>query len=176
MRRDDHGGRRGAVAALRREAIAERPPFSEAFHDRLVRRLSACSSLPPVPRPVAPLATQPVPVRRAVLPVAAAVVAVVILLVARFDREAPPDRSPVPTGEGGVAPRAVSSLGNGELDQVMTGQEREPVGIDRLPTFDELEESVAEGVTTLMVSVLEVPEWTALADWDAGSILGGGTR
>ena len=37
------------------------------------------------------------------------------------------------------------------------------MGLDRLPMFDQIDEEVRVGLTTLAVSLLEVPDWKALA-------------
>ncbi len=182
MHNDDRaaGGRGGVGAALRREAVAERPRFSEEFHERLVQRLPVASA----PRTALPAFTLPAnppsPIRRAALPLAvsATLVAAAILLLALPGREAQPDRVPGPIAGGGVELVTLTPpmAARGEPGEPTIGLEQEPVGIDRLPTFDEIGESVREGVTTLAVSLLEVPEWTALADFDAGEFFSDGGR
>lgn len=182
MHDDDRGagGRCGVGATLRREALAERPQFSEEFHERLVQRLPAAARPRTAPPPVAPPATPPSGIRRAVLPLAvsATAVAAAVLLLALPRREAQPDRLPRPIAGGGVQVMTLAPpmAARGEPGEPTIGLEQEPVGIDRLPTFDEIGESVREGVTTLAVSLLEVPEWTAVADFDTGEFFGDGGR
>lgn len=45
------------------------------------------------------------------------------------------------------------------------------VGIDRFPMFDELDAGVREGVSTLAATLLDVPEWRMLAEFDAAGFL-----
>ncbi len=176
MRCDDQPGDRrlGPAAVLRREACSERPPFSEAFHDRLMRRLPNSPGSRQTPLSVAPVAAPPGLIRRAMLPgsISAAVVSVAFLLVARSGLLSRADRASrtVAGGEAERAPPAM--LAGGVQGELTIGQEQESVGIDRLPMFAEIEESLREGVTTLAASLLEVPEWTALADFDAGGLGG----
>jgi len=158
MRRDNQAGR-GPAAALWREAIAERPPFSEELHDRLVRRLAASRPPRPVPRKVA--AAPATLIRRMRIPLAlsVAVMATTVALVGWNGRDALP-RPPAGLSAAGGLPDVAPP--------------EEPLGIDRLPTPGEIEEEVRESVTTLAASLLGVPEWTAVADFDAGGFLGGG--
>ena len=179
MRRDDQGGRGRftAGAALRREAIAERPPFSEAFHKSLVRRLPTARPPRQARRAVLAAEVPPTRVRRTLIPLAvsAALVAVAVLLVARPVRDAEPARPLGPMNADGAVVVALDAATSSDLGVAAALPEETP-GIDRLPTPGEIEEELREGVTTLAVSLLDVPEWTALADFDAGALLGEGGR
>jgi len=180
MRCEDHDGRGRftAAAALRREAIAERPPFSDRLHEQIVRRLPAAR--PPTPaRPAIAAAVAPARLfTRTVITLAAsaALVAVAALLVARPVRDADPTRPLGPMNAGGAAVVALDAEASGELVVAAAALPDETPGIDRLPTPGEIEEELREGVTTLAVSLLEVPDWTSLADFDAGSFLGDAGR
>jgi hypothetical protein len=163
MRREDQRdrGRFAAGAALRREAIAERPPFSEAFHNRLARRLPAVARPRPAPRRVAAVGVASLLARWAVVPLAVSVMvlAVLVLLVARPGSDTQPIQ---PTGVVGEA-SPVAAM-------------EELLAIDRLPTPGDIEEALRETMATLAVSLLDVPEWTTLADFDAGTIRADGGR
>jgi hypothetical protein len=145
---------------LEHEALADRPPFSEAFHERLVRRLpaAATSRQPPLVAAAASPAR-----RRTVVPLAVAVglVGVAVLTMARPGRDGLPERSGVRV----AAEDAAAGIGDGFAGrgQRLTDAAEELLGIDRLPMFDELEAEVRAGLTTLAVSLLEVPDWGPLA-------------
>ena len=47
------------------------------------------------------------------------------------------------------------------------GSGGDAVGIDQLPMFDEIEDGLVESVAALAVSLLDVPDLTMLAGWDA---------
>ena len=47
-----------------------------------------------------------------------------------------------------------------------------PIGIEQLPMFDEIEEGVVDGVKSLATTLLDVSDWTMLADFDPSQILG----
>jgi hypothetical protein len=44
-------------------------------------------------------------------------------------------------------------------------------GIESLPLFDEIDEGVRDGVRTLAASLVELPDWASLADFDAVALL-----
>jgi hypothetical protein len=180
MRWDDHDGRGRfiAAAALRREASAERPPFSDRLHEQIVRRLPAARPPTHARRPIAAALAPPRLFNRTVITLAAsaALVAVAALLVARPVRDADPARPLRPMNAGGAAVVALDAEASGELVVAAAALPDETPGIDRLPTPGEIEEELREGVTTLAVSLLEVPDWTSLADFDAGSFLGDAGR
>lgn len=143
MRRDDRGHRRRSTAGamLRHEALADRPLFSEAFHERLVRRLPVAAA--PRRSPTVAAAAWPARLRIVMsLATVAGLVGMVVLLAARPDRAGPLAR---------------------DLPVTIAVAAEEPLGIDRLPLFDELQEEVRAGLTTLAVSLLEVPDWGPLA-------------
>ena len=47
-----------------------------------------------------------------------------------------------------------------------------PICIEQLPMFDEIEEGVVDGVKSLATTLLDVSDWTILADFDPSQILG----
>jgi hypothetical protein len=99
--------------------------------------------------------------RWAVVPLAVSVMvlAVLVLLVARPGSDTQPIQ---PTGVVGEA-SPVAAM-------------EELLAIDRLPTPGDIEEALRETMATLAVSLLDVPEWTTLADFDAGTIRADGGR
>lgn len=142
---DDGPPAAGIVATLRREAAAGRPAFSVRFHDRLVRRIATVASAP-----VRPAGRG--------MPSTAWVAAAAILTawLIGSPHGGGPRPAPVPAGAEHVAAVARDT--------------REPVGIDRLPTFDELESGVQEGAVALAAVLFGMPEWTALAGFDAADL------
>jgi hypothetical protein len=67
----------------------------------------------------------------------------------------------MPAGEAGLPVAAGRTVDQRRI--VAAGEEDEPVGLDRLPMFDQIDEEVRAGLTTLAVSLLEVPDWRPLA-------------
>lgn len=148
----------GLADLLRREAIGERPRFSRSLHGRILRRL-------PVSRAAEPRTgeTARSPWRLVRLAAAAATsfaVGLAIITAGTDPADGPPQRVALvamdPAGGSGVA-------ASGDAAEL---------GIERVPTFDELEAGVREGVSTLAATLLEVPEWRMLADFDAAGFLG----
>lgn len=180
MRCDDHDGRGRftAAAALRREAIAERPLFSERLHDKIVGRLPAARPPRPARPAVAATVAPPRPFNRTVITLAAsaALVAVAVLLMGPPARDADPTRPFGPIHAGGASEFALEAAAPGNGGIAAASVPDETPGIDQLPTPGEIEEELREGVTTLAASLLEVPEWTSLAEFDAGSFLGDAGR
>ncbi|MFM8414519.1 MAG: hypothetical protein ACKOCX_07315 [Planctomycetota bacterium] len=155
----------GSVATrLRREAAADRPAFSAEWHERVVRRLVADGKGPRAPQPkvAEPLAVEP---RRrwivAVIPLAAAVVVAATVVVLMHPG---PD---LRIGGAGQGERPASDAAVASVPAEADG----PVGLERLPMFDEIDAGVRDGVASLAASLLEVPDWTMLAELDAGAVL-----
>lgn len=153
----------GIADRLRREASRERPRFSQALHERILERLPGDvvitgESHAGEPRPVAAW-------RRVGLPVGVAALAAVV--IAGFaTRPDSADERP----RGAVVARIDPAGG----DAVAGGlpAEASELGIDTVPTFDDLEAEVRQGVSTLAATLLDVPEWRMIADFDATGFLG----
>lgn len=160
LSRQSDGFRGGLAARLRREAAADRPAFSVEFQGRLARRLAAEGKRPRAAREDL---AEPVAVRspRTWIPLAAAVVAAgaLTMLVALGTNPAEGvagrrgDRLAVPRVPAGVA----------EADG--------PVGLERLPMFDEIDAGVREGISSLAAALIEPPDWSALAVFDARALV-----
>lgn len=170
-RHDDNRGGHRLGPLLRREALGERPEFSAEFQARLLRRIEplAGRAVALEIKPVAAVARagSGASWRRSWPLVAAAAVVVVAAGLSLVRREGPrsgPAKAP-------LAAVVVSQL----PDEVPPGDEELP-GIEQLPTFDELEEGLRAGVRTLAASLVDVPDWASLADFDAASLLGGPER
>lgn len=139
-----HGGRsrrddgRGLVAALRREARAERPPFSAALHDGVLAAVAVESAR----RPSRP-AGRPARFRAALGGLAAAVACAVVAIGGFWRREAP--------RPGNAAPVAAVA---------------DMPGIERLPTPAEIGAGVLAEVTTLAADAVGLRELTGLASLD----------
>lgn len=151
----------GFADLLRREAARDRPVYSAVVHERMLRQL-------PVEHPgravihVAeawPVAAGHAGWRR--LGPAAAVAAVLATVIAIIGPR--PDRAT-------ARPRTVTVAQPGE--RVGAAVEAEALGIDQVPTFAELDAEVRESVSTLAATLLDVPEWRMLADFDAAGFLG----
>jgi len=167
MRQNDGEKKPGLAARLRREARGERPEFSAGFQTRLMRRVEPLpESLPEsLPRPMPVLTgSQRAGHARAAsrLPVAgaAAVLVATLLLVtwsSGFGLQSPPAEPAAPS------PAAVAASPQPDQQSVP--------GIDSLPMFDEIDEGVRDGVRTLAASLVELPDWASLADFDAVAVL-----
>jgi hypothetical protein len=145
---------------LRQEAARERPLFSEALHGRILQRLPRSPALPgrihvrePQPQEVGQSAWW-----RFRWATALAALAVAVAVIGpRPDREGDRLESVV------VTPAVAGSA---------TAAAAADPGFDQVPTFDELEAGVREGVSTLAATLLDVPEWRTLADFDAAGFFG----
>jgi hypothetical protein len=157
-KRDDVGD------MLRQEAARERPLFSDVLHGRIMQQLSQSPVGPgliharePQPEGVGQLAWWRFRWAPGLATLAAAIVAVVAVIGAWTDRRGDLLESVVVAqAVAGSAPAADAA--DPDFDQV--------------PTFDELEAGVREGVSTLAATLLDVPEWRTLADFDAAGFLG----
>lgn len=159
MRQPDrkHGSRHlngGALAArLRQEAAGDLPRFSETLHGRIVRRLPRARTTEPrsdAPRQPAALGSS----WRILGPVAASVLLAAVI-AALIDGPSGPA-----TARSSMAPAAERLA------------EDSAPGIERVPMFDEIEAGAREGVTVLAATLMEVPEWRTLVDFDAAGFLG----
>lgn len=152
---------------LRWESVCDRPQFSEALHQRIVHRLPAAVINPPATQVAAVGADRAARVawRQVTLAVAAVTLAIAAVIVAwRPDSAAP--------RPGTAAFAIVEPAGEDGFD-VGHDLEESPVGIETVPMFDDLEAGVREGVSSLAATLLDVPEWRTLADFDAAGFLGG---
>ena len=174
MRQEDHAERAryrrrsGPAAALRREAMRERPGFSVELHRRLLERLEVSPGRRRRPAAVEPgLADEssgrP---RRGRWLVTASLGGLAVLaslsMVGRFR----PGVEPASRALGEPAAVAVADelpAGSGPAAIPETNE----LGIDGLPMFDEIGDGVVESVATLAVSLLEVPDLAMLADLGA---------
>lgn len=155
----------GFAEALRREAAGDRPTFSEALHGRMLGRLSvkpAAAAVIPIAEPRGARAGQS-EWRQVSLAAAAALVAVITLAI-NWAGLGPADGPPRRVGLVATDPAGGSEM-------AAAGDAAE-LGIERVPMFDELEAGVREGVSTLAATLLDVPEWRMLADFDAVGFLG----
>lgn len=171
MRQNDGGQQPGLAARLRREARGERPEFSAGFQTRLMRRIESLpeslpASLPEcLPHSVPALTGgQGASHARAAsrLPVAAAAAMLVATLLvvtwsSGFGLQSPPAEP--------AASSAVAVVASPQPDQ------QSVPGIDSLPMFDDIDEGVRDGVRTLAASLVELPDWASLADFDAAAML-----
>lgn len=155
----------GLTDLLRREAARERPTFSEALHARMVRRLPAAPTASRLAEPLAKRAGWSVRGAASLVSAAAALAAVVVAVVGARPDPAD-DEMPL------VAFVAADRADGGEVTAAGGSAAAAEFGIDQVPTFDELEEVVGQGVSTLAVALLDVPEWRMLADFDAAGFLG----
>ena len=170
MNRGRERFRGGSLATrLRREAAADRPAFSSCFHDRVMERLT--------PQPLRP-ATVGMPVRSAgrwietPLPLLAAAlvagVALVMITAEAWQWDGRAGRAATLAARAvGPAPAPVAAA--------LSGADG-PVGLERLPMFDEIDAGVRDGVASLAASLFEVPDWAMLAGLDARAVLDPGSR
>ena len=174
MRQEDHAERAryrrrsGPAAALRSEAMRDRPGFSAELHRRLLERLEACPGRRRRLAAVEPALAddssgRPRPGRWLVTASLGGLAVLASLsMVGRFR----PGVEPAARALREPAAVAVADELPAESGTAAVPVTAE-VGIDRLPMFDEIGDGVVESVTTLAVSLLEVPDLTMLADLGA---------
>lgn len=136
---------------LRREARAGRPSFSPGLHDRVVAAASA--RRPPAPRAH--------PRQPAVIVGVAAAVAgslATVVLMAMFAGEAGRTRQLSPARD----PARSSAVDVASATAVPE--------IDSVPTPEEITATLLDGVTTLAVSAVGLPEWADLAAFDLATL------
>lgn len=151
---------------LRRESVCDRPQFSEALHQRIVHRLPAAVISPPATQVAAVGAGRAERVAwRQVTPAVAAVTLAIAAVIVAW-RSDPAARRP------GTAAFATVEPAVEDGSDVGHGLGESPLGIETVPMFDEFEAGVREGVSSLAATLLDVPEWRMLADFDAAGFLG----
>lgn len=149
-----HGdaGRPSSIATmLRSEARLTRPVFSDAFHARLIEHVAKDrGALPSHDRGVAePRSSWLGRFAMPLAAVAAFAAAVAVLVTARGPEEAP----------------------NGSVSMESAGQPRPDgmpeLGVDSLPLYDDIDAGMRAGAWMLASSLVEMPDWATLADFDA---------
>ena len=163
FRQNDGEEKPGLAARLRREARGERPEFSAGFQTRLMRRIEPLPESLPRPMPALTGSQRAGHARAASrLPVAgAAAVLVATILVVTWSSGFRLQSRPAEP----AAPSPVAVAASPQPDQ------QSVPGIDWLPMFDEIDEGVRDGVRTLAASLVELPDWASLADFDAVAVL-----
>jgi hypothetical protein len=158
----------GLAEVLRREAAGEQPLFSQALHGRILRGLPATPVAAGVIQPAEPRGQQAGRSAwwQAILAAAATVLAVVVTAI-DWDESEPAGSQLLP-----VAIEAGDRAAGSEVAAQGDAAAAAELGIDGIPTFDDLEAGVREGVSTLATTLLDVPEWRMLADFDAAGFLG----
>jgi hypothetical protein len=149
--RDGAGLPSSLSARLRREVRDTRPEFSEAFHARLIERLAVESVSLPSQRDDGPR-RRPRGLARLTVPAGAAVALaalVAVLVSGRGARETAPDSTPLVPRDRQV------------VNTIPAG------GLESLPLYADIDAGVREGVWMLASSLVEVPDWARLADFDA---------
>ena len=149
---DDAGMPSSIATMLRSEARSTRPEFSDAFHARLIECFAKDrGALPSRDQGVAEPRSRWL--GRFAMPlaaVAAFAAAVAVLVTARGPGEAP----------------------NGSLSMESAGQPSPDgvpeLGVDSLPLFDDIDADMRAGLWMLASSLVEMPDWVTLADFDAG--------
>jgi hypothetical protein len=154
----------GLAESLRREAAGERPMFSAALHEQILRGMPVKPATPAVIELAEPRVegVGRSAWRQVSLTVAGAALVLAVVIVG-----AGPDPADGPPQRVGL----VATVPADGSDAAATGDAAE-LGIERVPMFDELEAGVREGVSTLAATLLDVPEWRMLADFDAAGFLG----
>lgn len=152
---------------LRREAAGDRPRFSLALHERILQRLPVGPAAGPVARVVEP---RPLATRGWVWGLFGSVVGVAALaaLTIAFGGARPnPAGGTLPAAAVVTIDLAGTTVAGDGVSPDVAG-----LAIDSVPSFDQLEAGVREGVSTLAATLLDVPEWRMLADFDAAGFLG----
>lgn len=162
MKSNRHGGMPTAALrrTLRRDALATRPLFSTAFHERLVERVACEAALKSEVERPQPWASSPV-APRALGFAGGGLVAVVVASWAVFWMVGGHENSPV-RGDvvaGGSRISAAAQLADERL-----------VSFDTLPLYEDLDLGVRAGAWTLAESLVELPDWANLADFDAAAL------
>jgi len=169
MKSNHHGGRPTAALrrTLRRDALATRPPFSPAFHERLMERVACEAASKPEVEPARPPAS-PAAVPRVLVCVGGGLAALVLASWAVvWLAGRPQDRPGTSDVAAGVVPVAVAVLPSGD---------KRLVGIDTLPLYDDLDAGLRAGAWTLAESFVELPDWANLADFDAAALQSAASR
>lgn len=147
---DDDGYPSSLLARLRHEARSTRPSFSDALHDRLMERIaSERMSLPS--RNADVLQGRPMRLSRFAMPIAATVAVAAVMTVLVTGRG--PDEGPV---------RLVPI----EFSNPSRPADMPSVGIDSLPLYDDIDAGVRAGAWMLASSLVDVPDWASLADFN----------
>ena len=149
---------------LRREAAGDRPRFSQALHERILRRLSVGPAAGPVARVAEP---RPLAARGWVWGLFGSVAGVAALALAFGGARLDPAGGSLPVAAVVTIDLAGTTVAGDDVSPDPVG-----LGIDSVPSFDQLEAGVREGVSTLAATLLDVPEWRMLADFDAAGFLG----
>lgn len=154
---------------LWQEAARDQPRFSPALHRRILRRLPVTAGRPAVspvcdPRPQGEGRSA---WRQLGMATAAATVAVATLA---FIAMRPDPAGGPPRAVALIAVTPAAEANESVSDGMPSGAAT--IGIDTVPMFDELEAGVREGVSNLAATLLDVPEWRMLADFDAAGFLG----
>lgn len=149
---------------LRREAATDRPVFSAELHDRLMKRLTPRplrpSTLGMPDRPAGRWIGTPLPLLAATLVAGLAVVMITAEAWRRESRAGQGEMLAAVVAGPVAAPTAADSFGADE-----------PIGLERLPMFDEIDAGVRDGVASLAASLFEAPDWAMLAGLDARAVL-----
>jgi hypothetical protein len=168
---DEHDDRRGLPRSLgprlRREAREARPAFSPEFQARLLAGLEAGPRRPTPPAGLAAAAEpgvsagwRPLVALAAGLAGVAAIAALAVML---------PGVQPAAPGAG-EGPAAALPAAQTALPA--TTEPAELPAIVLLPLYDEIEAGLRDGVRTLAESLVELPDWASLAEFDAAALLG----
>jgi hypothetical protein len=164
------------AAILRREAERERPGFAAGFHGDLMRRLVRKRRPVGSRRPSTSSGTERLVRQRRGWLRAAAVLAgggaaAGLIGAGVVDRGVSPSLPNDAAGRGLVSSTTFSSRA-AVPDQAAAGGDDL---IERLPLFDEIDAEIRSSVATVASALLAVPDWRALAEFDAAGLLGGGS-
>lgn len=161
-----------AVAAcLADEAARERPAFSPGFHAAVMQRVRA--ELPAAARPPQPRGPHAPPPRdrgRVSAGAAALAIGSGLALVLAIGFSPGQVRPGFPTG-GRVDSVSGGRLSERPLSLEVTAAEETSL-IERLPLFDDIDREVRSGVVLVASSLLDLPAWRDVADFDPAGFLG----
>ena len=152
---------------LRREAAGDRPRFSQALHERILRRLPVGPAAGPVARVVEPRQLAARGWAWGLFGSVAGVAALAAVALALGGARPNPAGESLPAASVVTIDLAGTTVAGDGVSPDAAG-----LAIDSVPSFVHLEAGVREGVSTLAATLLDVPEWRMLADFDAAGFLG----
>jgi len=149
--RDDSGWPSSLSTRLRHESRSTRPAFSEVFQDCLMERITSDQALLPS-RDRSELEGSLMQRGRFAMPIAAAVGLAAVMIVLGPGRVSK------------VVPTATVSIERADQRSLDVLPD---AGIESLPLYDDIDAGMRAGVWMLASSIVEMPDWATLADFDA---------
>lgn len=171
--RNDDVEANGLAACLAEEATCERPVFSPGFHAAVMQRVRAeADRRPPrrlhAPPDAASCGGRPVPQPALRLAALAICGGVALMLASGF----PPGQVWLGLPAGDRVESVSAALHRDRPLPLEVAAAEETSLIERLPLFDDIDREVRSGVVLVAASLLDLPAWRDVADFDPVGFLG----